>query len=308
MIFELSLAAALILYFVVLIGIPIIVRWTDIANLIGKFLVILRTCMSVQIFIFISCCACKVVKHQTVMVVERFGKFHRACRSDNGFGGTGLHFLIPCMDSPRAIKWRRKEVGNRRATTHEVVMHTVDLREQLMDFEHQKIITRDNVRHDSDPTVAFTKTIPWDMGRMMFSYWFFLSFFFFLLFISGGDYGAPDDCFQFVRPSPCCVWDFWSGSSDPCFILHKLFLNLNTAKAFFVLTPPPVSRSHETGANHTALHHRRHGSRRYAGLPADVFISGTYACSVPNSFTQASREEIQQLLLFKIKKTCQNWG
>ena len=180
MIFELSLAAALILYFVVLIGIPIIVRWTDIANLIGKFLVILRTCMSVQIFIFISCCACKVVKHQTVMVVERFGKFHRACRSDNGFGGTGLHFLIPCMDSPRAIKWRRKEIGNTRATTHEVVMHTVDLREQLMDFEHQKIITRDNVRHDSDPTVAFTKTIPWDMKRIMFSYWLFLPFFFVL--------------------------------------------------------------------------------------------------------------------------------
>ena len=107
-----------------------------------------------QIFLIISCCACKVVKHQTVMVVERFGKFHRACRSDNGFGGTGLHFLVPCMDTPRAIKWRKKEIGNR-ISTHEIVMHAVDLREQLMDFEHQKIITRDNVRHISSSRVAF---------------------------------------------------------------------------------------------------------------------------------------------------------
>ena len=29
-----------------------------------------------------------------------------------------------------------------------------------------------------------------------------------------------------------------------------------------------------------------------------------FACFV----SKASREEIQQLLLFKIKKTCQNWG
>ena len=79
------------------------------------------------------------------MVVERFGKFHRACRSDNGVGGTGLHCLIPCADSPRAIRWHRMEIGQR-ASHQEIVMDVVDMREQLMDFEHQKIITRDNVR------------------------------------------------------------------------------------------------------------------------------------------------------------------
>jgi regulator of protease activity HflC (stomatin/prohibitin superfamily) len=193
MIFELDLAAALILYFVVLIGIPII------------------------IFLFISCCACKVVKHQTVMVVERFGKFHRACRSDNGFGGTGLHFLIPCMDSPRAIKWRRKEIGNRRSTTHEIVMRTVDLREQLMDFEHQKIITRDNVEITVHPMIVFN------------------------LF-------------------------------DPVRVAYETF-DLSHAVMKLVQT---TLRS----------------------IIGDMGLDDTLA----------SREEIQQLLLFKIKKTCQNWG
>ena len=104
-----------------------------------------------QLFLIITCRSCKVVKHQTVMVVERFGKFHRACRSDNGVGGTGLHFLIPCVDQPRAIRWHRLELFGQRATTQELLMNVLDLREQLMDFEHQKIITRDNVRQIFGP-------------------------------------------------------------------------------------------------------------------------------------------------------------
>merc|ERR1712072_137475 len=36
-----------------------------------------------------------------------------------------------------------------------IVMHAVDLREQLMDFEHQKIITRDNVEITVHPMIVF---------------------------------------------------------------------------------------------------------------------------------------------------------
>ena len=80
---------------------------------------------------------CRVQKK--ALIVERFGRFHKVATE-------GFHFLVPGMDRARAIVWRETEVdqsgGYVSTQTYE---NYIDLRERLLDFPHQSVITRDNV-------------------------------------------------------------------------------------------------------------------------------------------------------------------
>lgn len=58
-----------------------------------------------------------IVRQSTVVLIERLGKFNRELKP-------GLHFLIPILDSVRAV---------------------IDLREQVWDYPPQSVITKDNV-------------------------------------------------------------------------------------------------------------------------------------------------------------------
>src|SRR5659263_25095 len=58
-----------------------------------------------------------IVRQSTAVIVERLGKFSRELKP-------GLHFLIPILDSVRA---------------------KLDLREQVLDYPPQSVITKDNV-------------------------------------------------------------------------------------------------------------------------------------------------------------------
>lgn len=80
----------------------------------------------------------KIIKQAEVMMIERWGKFNR--RFDPGFC-----WLIPFIDSPRSIAWLTS--GRQMGRVGNIVRFhdRIDLREVVLDFPQQRVITRDNV-------------------------------------------------------------------------------------------------------------------------------------------------------------------
>ncbi len=74
----------------------------------------------------------RVITQSRAGIVERLGKFH-------GVAGTGVNVLIPFIDHMRAI---------------------IDLREQLVDYPPQPVITKDNVTMLIDTVVYYQVTDP----------------------------------------------------------------------------------------------------------------------------------------------------
>jgi regulator of protease activity HflC (stomatin/prohibitin superfamily) len=76
--------------------------------------------------------AVRIVPQATAVIVERLGRYYRTLDA-------GLHFLIPFMDRIRA---------------------TVDLREQVVSFPPQPVITSDNLVVSIDTVIYFQPTDP----------------------------------------------------------------------------------------------------------------------------------------------------
>jgi len=76
--------------------------------------------------------AIKIIKQATVGIVERLGKYHKTAEQ-------GVNVIIPFIDHFRAI---------------------VDLREQVVDFPPQPVITKDNVTMMIDTVVYYQITDP----------------------------------------------------------------------------------------------------------------------------------------------------
>src|SRR3954468_3454013 len=96
----------------------------------------------------------KIVGQAEVMVIERLGRFHRLARS-------GFNLLIPFFERPRAIDVRFFEAdvtGVKRVTAG----HTsrIDLREQVLNFPSQPVITKDNVTIDIDAVIYYRVADP----------------------------------------------------------------------------------------------------------------------------------------------------
>lgn len=85
----------------------------------------------------------RVVGQASVMAIERLGRFHKLATS-------GLNIILPFIDKPRAVYW----LGQKPA------MSTLDLREQLLDFPPQPVITRDNVTVAIDSVLYYQITDP----------------------------------------------------------------------------------------------------------------------------------------------------
>jgi len=95
----------------------------------------------------------KVVEKGTAMVVERFGRFDRKLEA-------GFHFLVPFVEKPRSIVWRDHDVFYNSYGVEEVKVAQqrttrIDLRETVMDFPLQSIITRDNVEIQIHPMLLY---------------------------------------------------------------------------------------------------------------------------------------------------------
>ncbi len=96
----------------------------------------------------------KIIGQAEVMVVERLGRFHRVARS-------GLNILIPFVEKPRLLEVRYFEAdvsGIKRVT--QISQARIDLREQVLNFPSQPVITKDNVTIDIDAVLYYRVADP----------------------------------------------------------------------------------------------------------------------------------------------------
>lgn len=96
---------------------------------------VLSTIVNILIVIFviiIGFSSIKIIKQATVGVVERLGKFHKLAEQ-------GINVIIPFIDSFRYV---------------------IDMREQVVDFPPQPVITKDNVTMMIDTVVYYQVTDP----------------------------------------------------------------------------------------------------------------------------------------------------
>ncbi len=85
--------------------------------------------------------AFRIVEQASVLIVERLGKYHKTAHS-------GFNFIWPFLDHVRPIV-----LGG-------VGYRSVDLREQVIDFPPQPVITRDNVTMAVDTVLYYQITDP----------------------------------------------------------------------------------------------------------------------------------------------------
>jgi regulator of protease activity HflC (stomatin/prohibitin superfamily) len=83
----------------------------------------------------------KLVRQANVLVVERLGKFNRVAQS-------GINFIWPFIDRVRPM------------VSGGASSYFVDLRERVLDFEPQPVITKDNVTMSVDTVVYYQITDP----------------------------------------------------------------------------------------------------------------------------------------------------
>jgi regulator of protease activity HflC (stomatin/prohibitin superfamily) len=96
----------------------------------------------------------KIIGQAEVMVVERLGRFHRVARS-------GLNILIPLVERPRLLEVRylESDLGGVKRVT-QCATARIDLREQVLNFPSQPVITRDNVTIDIDAVLYYRVADP----------------------------------------------------------------------------------------------------------------------------------------------------
>ena len=93
---------------------------------------IIKLIVIILIVVVASLSRVKVIKQSKVGIVIRLGKFHK--KAD-----TGVHFLVPFLDQ---------------------MAYVIDLRENVVDFPPQPVITKDNVTMQIDTVVYFQVTDP----------------------------------------------------------------------------------------------------------------------------------------------------
>jgi regulator of protease activity HflC (stomatin/prohibitin superfamily) len=98
--------------------------------------------------------AIRIIGQAEVMVVERLGSFNRVARS-------GLNILIPFIERPKTIDVRyfESDVSGLKKVVQTTVAR-IDLREQVLNFPSQPVITKDNVTIDIDAVMYYRVADP----------------------------------------------------------------------------------------------------------------------------------------------------
>lgn len=95
-----------------------------------------------------------LVRQAEVIVIERLGEFHKVLES-------GLHFIIPFIDSPRGVVWSIiKEGPTGVLHRYSAFIGRIDLRESVYDFPKQNVITKDNVTMEINALLYYQITDP----------------------------------------------------------------------------------------------------------------------------------------------------
>jgi regulator of protease activity HflC (stomatin/prohibitin superfamily) len=103
---------------------------------------------------FVLTSSVKIVGQAEVMVIERLGRFHRVARS-------GMNLLLPGIDRPRTIDVRVFDTdvtGVKRVRSGSTAR--IDLREQVLSFPSQSVITKDNVSIGIDAVIYYRVADP----------------------------------------------------------------------------------------------------------------------------------------------------
>ena len=73
----------------------------------------------------------------------------------------GIHFIIPIIDSTRQVHWKYIQANSSGGTNLiRISTDRIDMREHVLDFGKQMVITKDNVIIDIDALVYFRITDP----------------------------------------------------------------------------------------------------------------------------------------------------
>jgi regulator of protease activity HflC (stomatin/prohibitin superfamily) len=96
----------------------------------------------------------RIIGQAEVMVIERLGRFHRVARS-------GFNVLIPFIEQPRSIdvRYLASDVGGAKRLMASTT-NRIDLREQVLNFPSQPVITKDNVTIDIDAVIYYRVADP----------------------------------------------------------------------------------------------------------------------------------------------------
>jgi regulator of protease activity HflC (stomatin/prohibitin superfamily) len=108
----------------------------------------------VMIVLFVGTSSFKIIGQAEVMVIERLGRFNRIARS-------GFNVLIPFIERPRTIDVRffgQDVSGVKKVTSGST--SRIDLREQVLNFPSQPVITKDNVTIDIDAVMYYRVADP----------------------------------------------------------------------------------------------------------------------------------------------------
>jgi len=133
----------------------------DALNVIGISLIVFASIFIFFLLIYLLT-RCVVVEQGTAMVVESWGKFSR--RLDAGF-----YVLKPFVERPRVFTWRTYHTQHSISWDNQNVQSVqvdqmktirIDMREQVMDFPLQQIITRDNVEIQVHPMLIYRISDP----------------------------------------------------------------------------------------------------------------------------------------------------
>lgn len=117
-------------------------------------LIIFLLALALAVFIVVK--GFIIVKQAEVVIIERLGKFHKVLTS-------GPNVLIPFFDTPRNVMWRYTIQDPRdpaRTVAVPSMTNRVDLRESVMDFPRQSVITRDNVTVQINALLYYQVTDP----------------------------------------------------------------------------------------------------------------------------------------------------
>ncbi|MBV9880617.1 MAG: paraslipin [Gemmatirosa sp.] len=104
--------------------------------------------------LFVATSSFKIVGQAEVMVIERLGRFHRIAHS-------GFNVLVPFIERPRAIdvRYLSSDVTGIKKITAGTTTR-IDLREQVLNFPSQPVITKDNVTIDIDAVLYYRVADP----------------------------------------------------------------------------------------------------------------------------------------------------
>ncbi|RHY18926.1 hypothetical protein DYB25_011692 [Aphanomyces astaci] len=102
------------------------------------------------LILFIFATSIRIVNHAEVMILERFGRYKKTLLP-------GMHIIVPIVEQVRPIAWRHRSrtIQNGDAPVISATTERVDMREHVIEFSRQHVITKDTVMIDIDALVYF---------------------------------------------------------------------------------------------------------------------------------------------------------